>query len=118
MNNVNFIFENNSVLIEGDFKLSEVYEALDIVFTATSDSKCSNIILKKENIDDSFFNLRTGFAGELLQKLINYNCKLAITGDFSVYDSKALKDFIFECNKGNHFYFVQSIEDARSKFIA
>ncbi len=117
MDNIKFIFENNSVLIDGDFKLSEAYEALDIIFGATYESSCNNVILNKENIDESFFDLRTGFAGELLQKLINYNCKLAIVGDFSIYDSKALKDFIFECNKGKDFYFVESIEKARERFL-
>ncbi len=117
MDNIKFNVENNSVLVEGDFLLSEVYEALDIIFAATYESNCNKVILKQENINESFFNLRTGFAGELLQKLVNYNCKLAIVGDFSVYDSKALRDFIFECNKGKDFYFAENIEEARSKFV-
>ncbi len=85
MENTQFICDENSVLINGEFILSEVNQSLDIIFSATYKCECNNIILKKENIDECFFDLRTGFAGELLQKLVNYNCKLAIIGDFSTY---------------------------------
>ena len=33
--------------------------------------------------------------------------KLAIIGDFSKYDSKALRDFIYECNSGKDIFFVE-----------
>lgn len=53
-----------------------------------------------------FFILRTQLAGEILQKFINYQAKLAIYGDYTKYTSKPLKDFIYESNKGNDFFFV------------
>lgn len=34
--------------------------------------------------------------------------KLAIIGDFSNYNSTALKDFIYECNGGNDIFFVEN----------
>ena len=40
---------------------------------------------------------------------INENEKIreiAIIGDFSVYDSKSLKDFIYECNNGKDIFFL------------
>ena len=54
-----------------------------------------------------FFDLSTKIAGGILQKLINYKMKLAIIGDFYAYESKALKDFIHECNTGNNIFFVE-----------
>ncbi len=42
--------------------------------------------------------------GEILQKFVTYKAKLAIAGDFSVYTSKSLKDFIYESNNGNHIF--------------
>ncbi len=48
------------------------------------------------SICDDFFDLSTRLAGEILQKFINYHVKIAIIGDFSIYTSKSLKDFIYE----------------------
>lgn len=56
--------------------------------------------------------LSTGIAGEILQKFVNYQCKLAIFGDYSGYTSKPLKDFIYESNNGSHVFFVETEEEA------
>jgi hypothetical protein len=69
-------------------------------------------ILKKENLNNSFYDLKTGFAGDLLQKISNYSKRLAIIGDFSQMRSKALKDFIYESNKTEQVIFVKTVEDA------
>ncbi len=55
-----------------------------------------------------FFDLKSGIAGEILQKFSNYLVRLAIVGDFSKYANKSLKDFIFESNKGGQINFVDS----------
>ena len=63
------------------------------------------MVLRKEQIDEPFFRLSTGLAGEVLQKFVNYHMKLAIVGDFSGYTSKPLQDFIRESNEGRHVCF-------------
>ncbi|NCU17310.1 DUF4180 domain-containing protein [Bacillus sp. P1(2020)] len=35
--------------------------------------------------------------------------------DFSQYTSKALNDFIYECNNGNDIFFVSSEQEALEK---
>ena len=60
--------------------------------------------------------LRTGLAGEVLQKFINYHVKVAIVGDYSQYTSKSLRAFIYESNRGNDIYFLSSVEEAVAKF--
>jgi hypothetical protein len=64
---------------------------------------------------EDFFVLSTRIAGEILQKFITYQFKLAIVGDFSGYTSKPLKEFIYESNKGKEIFFVSSEEDAIEK---
>ena len=54
-------------------------------------------------------------AGDVLQKYINYQFKIAIVGDFSVYKSKSLKDFIYECNKGKEIFFLPNENQAVEK---
>jgi phosphopentomutase len=73
-------------------------------------------IIKKENLNDNFYDLKTGFAGELLQKISNYSKRLAIVGDFSQIKSKALRDFIYESNRTKQVIFVKTVEDALKIF--
>ena len=70
------------------------------------------IILHEENITPTFFDLKTGIAGEILQKFSNYKMRLAIVGDFTTYDSKSFNDFVFESNKNRQINFVGSVEGA------
>jgi hypothetical protein len=75
----------------------------DDVFGLFFINNCSSIIIKKENIIDAFFDLKTGIAGDILQKFSNYGMRMAITGDFCNVKSKSLHDFIYESNKTNCF---------------
>lgn len=70
------------------------------------------IIIYEDNITPTFFELRNGMAGEILQKFSNYRVSLAIVGNFSKYESKSLNDFIYESNKGRCVNFVNSLEEA------
>ncbi|WP_404404088.1 DUF4180 domain-containing protein [Pelagibacterium halotolerans] len=60
-----------------------------------------------------FFILSTQQAGGFFQKLMNYNIKAAIIGDISDHlaESKALRDFVYECNTGRHIRFVATLEE-------
>jgi hypothetical protein len=70
------------------------------------------VIIYEKNITPEFFDLKTKIAGEILQKFSNYRIALAIVGDFDKYESKSLKDFIFESNKTKHVNFLKSLENA------
>ena len=102
-------------VIDKSEKIATAQDALDLMASAQYNHDCAGLIVFKESLGDSFFDLKTGVAGEILQKFSNYRMKLAIVGDFSVYDSKSLRDFIFECNKGDCVYFVSSVEEARDR---
>lgn len=73
------------------------------------------VIIYEKNITPDFFDLKTGIAGEILQKFSNYRMGLAIVGDFSPYESKSIRDFIFESNKTKHINFAETLEDALKK---
>ncbi|MEK3822369.1 MULTISPECIES: DUF4180 domain-containing protein [Cytobacillus] len=92
--------------------LTDEQSALDIIMSISSETESNQIILNKEAISEDFFKLSTRLAGKILQKFINYDIKFAIVGDFSSYTSKPLKDFIYECNKGNDIFFVSSEQEA------
>lgn len=74
-----------------------------------------NIVVYEQNLTPAFFDLKTGIAGEILQKFSNYRVRLAIVGDFAAYQSKSIRDFIFESNKAAHINFVASLDEALTK---
>ncbi len=73
------------------------------------------MIIWEKNITPEFFDLKTGLAGEILQKFSNYRVQVAIIGDFSKYTSKSITDFIYESNKGRQVNFLGSVEQAIDK---
>lgn len=64
------------------------------------------IILQEKHLASEFFDLKTGMAGEILQKFSTYRMRLAIVGDFGKYSSKSLQNFIRESNNGKLVNFV------------
>ncbi|WP_248928461.1 DUF4180 domain-containing protein [Paenibacillus hamazuiensis] len=100
------IIESSEILI------NDVQDALDLMATVNYDHECNKIMIHQSNLPEEFFELRTKLAGEILQKYVNYNVKLAIVGNFDGYNSKSLKDFIYECNNGKQVFFCENNQDA------
>ncbi|WP_079911278.1 DUF4180 domain-containing protein [Paenibacillus sp. 32352] len=99
-----------AVIESSDIVIGDVQDALDLMATVNYTEECHKILLNKVNITEDFFELRTKLAGEILQKYTNYQVKLAVVGDFEGYNSKSLRDFIYECNHGKQFFFVKNNE--------
>jgi len=76
-------------------------------------SRC--LIVDSNAFDARFFDLKTRLAGDILQKFVTYQVKLAIIGDFSIYSSKSLQDFIRESNQGRDIFFVRDEREAIAK---
>ncbi|EEM04952.1 DUF4180 domain-containing protein [Bacillus pseudomycoides] len=103
-----------AIIESSEIVIRDVQGALDLMASVNFSYDCQKILINKVNITEEFFNLRTGLAGEILQKYMNYRIKLAIVGDFNVYNSKSLADFIYECNKGKAVFFLKDEESALS----
>jgi len=97
-----------------DVTISNGQDFLDIVMNLPSD----RVIIHKSILNEAFFELRNGVAGEILQKAANYQVRLAIVGDHSAYESKSLRDFIYESNKGNSIVFVSTLSEALIRLSA
>jgi hypothetical protein len=94
--------------------ISCTQDAVDLLGEAGMED-CSRIIIHESNLHKDFFNLKSGLAGEILQKFSNYRCKLAIIGDFSKFKSKNFQEFIRESNRGNRIFFVENHQTAMNK---
>jgi hypothetical protein len=103
-------------LTDENLIITQPQDFLDLVGDSVSQN-CNRLIIREKNLHKNFFRLHTGLAGEILQKVSNYNFKLAIIGDFTKYSSNNLQDFIRESNKGSSIFFVNTWEDALNKIV-
>lgn len=92
--------------------IQDVRSALDFMATVRYEADCDRIVIHKNLLSESFFDLKTRLAGEILQKFINYGVKAAFVGDFSSYSSQSLREFIYESNNGKDFFFLPNEEQA------
>jgi hypothetical protein len=69
------------------------------------------IILRAAQLAPDFFDLKSGLAGEVLQKCSNFRLRLAIVGNFKEVESKSLRDFIYESNKGKLVKFAAAVSE-------
>jgi hypothetical protein len=71
------------------------------------------LILDEQQLSPEFFDLRTGFAGEVLQKFTNYRARLAIViADESVYGGR-FSELVYEHRTHRSVRFFSSAQQAR-----
>ena len=69
------------------------------------------IILSVHHLSPQFFDLKTGFAGELLQKFANFRMQLVIVGDVTPFSNDRFEEFIGESNKSNQVNFAKDVKE-------
>ena len=113
MNHVLHIFRDEQVaeISTSNPVIQTAQEFLEAMMNLPADT----IAIHQATLHESFFDLRSGMAGEILQKVVNYSRRLAIVGDFTCYTSKSLHDFIRESNRGNTIIFASTLSDAVEK---
>ncbi len=96
--------------------IKDTRDALDLMADAQY-KDATSILLYEKNLKPDFFDLKTGMAGEILQKYTNYRMRLAIVGEFEKFESRSLQAFIIESNRGKMIAFVPDRETAIAKLI-
>lgn len=107
-----------ALVSSGEPLITDAQSALDFFMTVQYETGCRRIAIHKSAVTEDFFVLSTKLAGEVLQKLINYNIKLAIIGDYSAYTSVPLKALITESNRGKDIFFLETEHEAVAKLSA
>ncbi len=95
----------------GTIIIGSASDVLDIMGNISYEN-CSRIIIHSDSFSGEFFDLRTGVAGEILQKISNYRMRLSIVGDFSHLTSRSWRDFIRESNRGRTVNFHPTVDEA------
>lgn len=101
-------------LVDQGQVIAEAGDALDLLASAGT----IHLVVHESQLHPDFFRLRTGLAGEILQKCSNYGRRLAVVGDFGKYSSPPLKDFMYESNRTGNVVFAGSVEEALDRFQA
>lgn len=102
-------------LISDQEEIKTVQDALDFMVNCIYQG-AESMIIRQHQLTPAFFDLKTGIAGEILQKFSNYRARLAIVGDFGSVQNQSLRDFIYESNKQGRVIFTATREEAVQRF--
>jgi Domain of unknown function (DUF4180) len=101
-------------------KLTSERDALDLIGEAMQQG-IELVLIPMERLDENFFHLKTGLAGQIIQKFVTYRRHLVILGDLSRYvaQSSAFRDFVYEANQGKDVWFITNLQelDERLKHV-
>lgn len=110
------IIRRNGVVVllcgEDGPALADHQDAADLVGQALGGG-ADLIVVPVARLDGRFFDLRSGLAGAVAQKFVNYRIRLAVVGDIAPHlaASSALRDFVREANRGRQLWFVADLAE-------
>lgn len=70
------------------------------------------VLLHAANLHEDFFNLKTGLAGAVLQKFVNYGIKVAAVIPPELANQGRFREMVVEANRGQHFRVFEEVNEA------
>ena len=86
--------------------------APDSLVAGCIESGAQSLLLAGGSLPDAFFDLATGFAGELLHGLSKYRLRLAAVVPDPTIHPLRFQEFLRETNRGEQFRFFATREEA------
>jgi Domain of unknown function (DUF4180) len=109
--------EGRRILIASDSGIS-IRSFKDIPDAIASCFGTDGLILTEDDLAQEFFDLRSGLAGELFQKFINYKLRVAIVlPDPEAYGER-ISELAYEHKSHNTIRFVRSKDEAEAWLCA
>ena len=98
--------QNNYVeCLSGDGRIENENDALDLV-AACGEHQIHRLLITAENVTEDFFHLRTGLAGAVLQKFVNYSVKVAAVLTPELVNQGRFHELVLEANRSNQLFHV------------
>ncbi|MEJ2857772.1 MULTISPECIES: DUF4180 domain-containing protein [unclassified Saccharothrix] len=90
--------------------IATVDDALELIGAVFLGAQVAAVPVRR--LDERFFALGTRFAGDVMQKFVNYRLCLAIVGDIAEHlaSSSALRALVAESNRSDHVWFVPDFD--------
>lgn len=97
-------------------KIRAARDAIDAISEALAQS-AQWLAIPVARLDDDFFRLSTGVAGDIIPKFATYGMRAAFVGDVSQYmsNSDSFRDFVREANRGKDLCFVANLDDLNER---
>jgi hypothetical protein len=109
--------EGRKILIASDSGVS-IRSLRDISDTIAACFGTAGLILTEDDLAQEFFDLRTGLAGELFQKFINYRLRLAIVLPAPEAYGERISELAYEHKSHSMIRFVRSKDEAEAWLCA
>ncbi|WP_461612064.1 DUF4180 domain-containing protein [Clostridium sp. Marseille-QA1073] len=112
--------KNDKTYIEYIPKGKKIFSEQDVldIIGSCMEHRCNYLMLHGEVFSEDFFNLRTGLAGTMLQKLINYNIRAAAIISNEEKIKGRFGEMVFEANKGNDFRVFKDVIEAENWLLS
>lgn len=91
-------------------QLATEQDALDVV-SLCGQEDVRLVLFRGDSLDEGFYRLRTGIAGAMIQKWIQYSVRVALTLEGAAIRGK-FEDFLLEANRGKDFRAYESRQEA------
>lgn len=98
--------------ITGEDKTITSSEVISGLMDEAAGLHVNRLLANRGLIDESFFDLKSGFADQLVQQLKATNLRLAVTGEFSWVETLALKAYIKKHRIEKQVFFAKAREAA------
>jgi PadR family transcriptional regulator AphA len=86
-------------------------DILDLI-VACGEQMCDRLLVHAGLLPTDFYDLKTGLAGNLLQKLVNYRLRCAFILDEEKVGNGRFYEMMIEANRGRQFHFCFNVDDA------
>lgn len=105
-------FGGHRILVVGDGShLFDIRHHVNQLITQAWAQSVSTIVIPVDCLPEEFFQLRSGVAVAMSQRLVNYRITVTFVGDIAgrVLDSQPFGDFIRDCNRGRWVWFARDM---------
>ena len=104
-------------IVSSDVPLRSEQDALDII-SLSWEHDINMLLIHGYVLSEDFFDLKTGVAGKMLQKFINYNIKVGAIIPSQIADTGRFREMVLEANKGNAFRVFTGREEAENWLLS
>lgn len=94
-------------------RINRPADVLDLVSAGTNE-----VLVEARHLPPEFFDLRTGFAGELLQKLENYHLRVAAVFPSDEGYTERFREFLREARQRGRTFRVFAARDEAERWLA
>lgn len=99
------------LVVDGDGPVVGVQTVANLLQGAM-EAGARTVAIAVGRLDPEFFELRSGIAGEMVQRFANYRCRLVVVGELpgEARDSRSFSGLVREGNRGDGPWFVMTLD--------